>query len=179
MVQSEDITICPGCGLSLPKQSLSQVKGFNASRECWSLYLELSYYTLSLQNKDFPHQYIVDAYAAQHSDKTSPAITTAFALIGLCLACEWNHTGRQVQLAHMALARRSKSWPRFEPPDKKSVLTAVDVLSAPPGEKRDAKIKEWVRSVWEIWTKDHERVTWLIKKYFDPSQSFRKRSELR
>ncbi len=33
---------------------------------------------------------------------------TVFALVDLYLACERGYTGRQVQLAHMALARRRR-----------------------------------------------------------------------
>lgn len=57
---------------------------------------ELSYYTLSHGDPAFIHQYIVDAYAAQHADEKSKPITVAFALIGLYLHIEKHYSGKQV-----------------------------------------------------------------------------------
>jgi hypothetical protein len=53
-----------------------------------------------------PHQYAVDAWAAKHASAAAPPIRTTFALVGLYLACERAFTRREVQLAHMRLARR-------------------------------------------------------------------------
>jgi hypothetical protein len=138
---------------------------YNASPACRTLYDELSAYTLSLLDPDFIHQYIVDAYAASHSGSLVKPIRTAFALVGLYLAVERGYTGRQVQKAHMVLANRQKNWPRFNPPLLKPRLTVLDVLGSPPGVARNEKIRDWMRSVWEIWEEDHQRVRQLLQNY--------------
>lgn len=48
-------------------------------------YNELSYCTLSHGGPSFIHQYIVDAYAAQHADEKSKPITVAFDICFLTL----------------------------------------------------------------------------------------------
>jgi hypothetical protein len=102
--------VCPGCGLDLPGQGGLSDR-FNASEECWRLYGELSAYTLTRAGSGFIHQHAVDSYGAQHAGGASSNIGTAFSLIGLYLALEKGYTGRQVQLAHMQLARLKKPWP--------------------------------------------------------------------
>ncbi len=63
-------------------------------------YYELSFYTLAHPDKDFIHQHIVDAYAAQTASEKTKPITIYFSLAGLYLFIEKDYTGRQVQKAH-------------------------------------------------------------------------------
>jgi hypothetical protein len=58
------MSICPGCGLKLASNDISLNERFNASNACWQQYGKLSVFTLSLRDKDFIHQLIVDTYAA-------------------------------------------------------------------------------------------------------------------
>jgi hypothetical protein len=60
-------TTCPGCGLVLPDQHHDPPDRFNASGECWQLFSDLSCYSVGKQDAEFLHQYVVDAYEAQHS----------------------------------------------------------------------------------------------------------------
>ena len=115
-------------------------------------YDELASYTFTLGDADFIHQHIVDAFAVQHATETTKPITVAFALIGLYLHVERGFTGRQVQRAHMILARRSRHWPTFKPPDLRGTMTAADVLAIPPGPARDRAITAWCTSVWTACT---------------------------
>src|SRR6266542_3200837 len=101
-------------------------------------YHELCAYTLKLSDTSFIHQHVVDAYAAQSASAESRPIGVAFALFGLYLHVELGWTGRQVQLAHMRLARTRKQWPRFTPPPSRATMTALDVLQAAAGPARDA-----------------------------------------
>jgi hypothetical protein len=93
-------TICPGCGLVLPDRHLDPPDRFNASGECWQLFSDLSCYTVSKQDPEFIHQYVVDAYEAQHVGGKTRNITVIFGLIGLYLALEKGYTGKQVQCSH-------------------------------------------------------------------------------
>lgn len=156
---------CPGCGVRLPvSEEAFGDERYNASAECWQLYGELSAYTVEqgYSNGAFIHQMAVDAYGAQHAREYGSAIGLAFALIGLYLACERGYSGKQVQHMHMLLAQRSKIWPRFTPPHQSGALTVWDVLQAPPGEQRDAKLRQWGRSVWDAWSPEHKRVQSLF-----------------
>jgi hypothetical protein len=125
-------------------------------------YYELSYYTLAHPDPSFIHQHIVDAFAAQTANQNTKPIGIAFALVGLYLYLEKGYTGRQVQLAHMRLAKRRQEWPRFDLPEFRGEITVADVLREPPGEKRDAMIGSWCDSVWRTY-ECHKEVAALVQ----------------
>jgi hypothetical protein len=108
-------------------------------------------YTLARGDGEFIHQHVVDAYAAQHVTQDTKVVTLAAALIGLYLFVERGYNGREVQLEHMKLGKRMKSWPRFEAPRSRAELTVGEPWSTPPGPERDEKIRKWAREVWEMW----------------------------
>ena len=137
--------------------------------EAQEKFYDLTYYTLAHPDPAFIHQHIVDAFAAQTAAPDSKPIAVAFALIGLCLYLEKNYTGKQVQLAHMALARRNREWAKFDLPESRGEITVVDVLSEPAGPKRDAKIHEWCVSVWQAYSESHQRVLDLLSKFLHDS----------
>lgn len=124
-------------------------------------YDELQCYSLAHPAATFIHQYVVDAWAAQHAGPAGKPVGLAFALIGLYLHLERGLTGREVQRAHMALARRRRVWPAFELPAERRRMTAIDVLAAPAGEARDAAIEAWCASVWAAFRNSHGDVARL------------------
>ncbi len=126
-------------------------------------YHELCAYTLTRGDPRFIHQYVVDAYAAQHATAESKRIGLAFALIGLYLHLERGYSGRQVQLAHMRLARKRKEWPTFDLPEQRGSLTVFHALEAAPGAERDRALREWSASVWHAWQASHSRVVDLLR----------------
>jgi Family of unknown function (DUF5946) len=126
-------------------------------------YDELAAYTLAHGDPGFIHQHVVDAFAAQHATPKSKPIGVAFALIGLHLHLERGRTGREVQQAHMRLARVRRSWPAFAIPDERGDVTIHDVLAMPPGADRDREIDAWCASVWQSWSGSHERVAALLR----------------
>jgi Family of unknown function (DUF5946) len=131
------------------------------------MYNELSYYTLSHPDPAFLHQHIVDAYAAQHADGGTKPIVIVFGLIGLYLHLERNFTGRQVQQAHMRLAKRRKKWPQLIPPRDLGAITVSAVLAASPGRARDEMIRKWCESAWEAWRDTRDQIRALLKKELD------------
>jgi hypothetical protein len=137
---------------------------FNALVACRQLYDEISAFTFSLGDADFIHQLAVDAYAAQHSGEGVKAITTTFAIIGLYLTFEHGYTGREVQKAHMVLARKRRQWPLFQPPSRQSTITVRDVVLNLPDNYRTA-IDGWGKSVWELWKPEQENIKQLLDKY--------------
>ena len=126
-------------------------------------YYELTYYTISHPGPSFIHQHIVDAYAAQYADENTKPITLAFALIGLYLYIERNYSGKEVQKAHMQLAKRRKQWPVFDQPKQRGAVRVSDVLAAPPGSERDEAIRKWCASVWEAYRESHKKVADLVR----------------
>jgi hypothetical protein len=154
-MNKEKIIECPGCLLRLPDRDLNPDVHFNASGECRQLFYEITNYTLSKNDPGFIHQLVVDAYAAQHTGERTRTITTVFALVGLYLATEKGYTGKQVQQAHIKIARVRKDWPRLEPPAYPSKITVMDVLMADTDEKKVGMIKMWSESVWESWEHQH------------------------
>ena len=126
------------------------------------MYNELAYYTLSLGDEEFIHQHIVDAFGAQIANEKTKPIGICFALAGLYLHLEKNYTGRQVQLAHMQMAKRRKKWPRLELPDFRGDITIADVLNTTPGGERREMIKKWCMSVWQVYIQSHDIVESLV-----------------
>ena len=109
---------------------------------------ELSCYTLSHGDPAFIHQHVVDAAAAQNAQENTKPIAITFALAGLYLHLERHFTGRQVQLAHMALGKTKHRMPTFPLPADRGAITAADVMAVPPGPERDRAIDRWCESVW-------------------------------
>lgn len=125
-------------------------------------YDELAFYTLSLGDAGFIHQHIVDAFGAQQANEETKPIGIAFALIGLYLCVEKGYSGKQVQQAHMRLAKRRRQWPKFPLPVNRGEILAADVLEAAPGAERDAMIRKWCESVWEAYDGCHAQVAALV-----------------
>jgi hypothetical protein len=125
-------------------------------------YHELSAYTMAHGSPDFIHQHVVDAHAAQRADARSKPVAVAFALAGLYLHLERGLTGRQVQRAHMALSKRSRTWPTFAPPAERGSITAADVLAAPAGPERDRAIEAWCAAVWAAYRESRAAVVAML-----------------
>lgn len=119
---------------------------------------EVCGYTLSLGDHAFIHQHVVDAYAAQTADATTKPIQLTFALVGLHLMLDRNHTGKAVQRAHQFLAQRKGSWPTLILPAARGSITAHDVLAQPPGPTRDRAIHEWCASIWSDYRDSHATI---------------------
>ncbi len=131
------------------------------------IYSELSLYTLQRRDPTFIHQHIVDAYAAQHPERSTKPIKIAFALAGLYLAVEKNYSGKEVQNAHMVMGQEKREWPVFEVPDYMGDISVGDVLNAAPGDERDGMIRAWAASVWNAWSEpaNRQKVIELLASY--------------
>jgi hypothetical protein len=127
------------------------------------LYSELAYYTLSHPDPTFIHQHVVDAYAAQYASEKTKSIQLVFALVGLYLYVDKGFTGRQVQKAHMQLAKRRKKWEQPPFPRCRGTIAIGDVMTAPAGRQRDLLIREWCISVWNAWSEERDQIVTLVK----------------
>lgn len=157
--------VCPGCGFEVDSDDTSLDERYNASNPCRQLYDELTAFTQTGGDNDFIHQTAFDSYTAQHLGPKLKPIGGAFALIGLYMAFERGYTGRQVQLAHMALGNTRRDWPRFVSPQGQTVLTVADVVRGLSQENYRQRINAWGKAVWDWWKPEHERVAELIDRY--------------
>ncbi len=128
-------------------------------------YDEVQCYTLARGDPAFIHQHVVDAWAAQHADERTKPIALTFALVGLYLRVGRRFSGRQVQRAHMTLARQKRSWPSFALPPERGSITASQVVAAPAGPERDQAIDAWCASVWDAFRDSHQAVAELLERY--------------
>lgn len=126
---------------------------------------QLSAYTLNHGDPAFIHQHVVDAYAAQNANERTKPITITFALAGLYLHIEKQFTGRQVQLAHMKMAKNKQQWPSFPLPNERGAITERDVLAAPAGPQRDAMIEAWAAAVWAEFRDSRDTLAGLLRQY--------------
>ncbi len=128
------------------------------------LYHLLAAYTLELRDPEFIHQHIVDAYAIQHAGADTKPIAIVFGLIGLYLYVEKNFTGRQVQRAHMQLARHRTRWtaPAI-PADQRATIGVADVLAMPAGPARHDLIRRWCEAVWQDWQASRPQIAALAQ----------------
>jgi len=136
--------------------------GSGAEREAYD---ELCAYTLTHGDVTFIHQHVVDAWAAQHATPEGKPIGVTFALAGLYLHLERQLTGRQVQLAHMKMARQKRTWPALKLPEDRGTITAIDVMRAPEGEERDKAIDAWADSVWRAFSMNRPTLVALLAEY--------------
>lgn len=130
-----------------------------------SAHEELQCYTLTLGDPTFIHQHVVDAWTAQHTGSGDKPIALAFALAGLHLHLQRGFTGREVQRAHMAMARATKEWPRFPIPEERGTVTALDVMRTAPGPDRVQAIDAWCASVWTAFHESHQAVADLVERH--------------
>jgi len=151
--------------LKLSDRGLGLDERYHAVRECVELYEELTAYNIMKQDLFFIHQLAVDAYAAQHVGGNMKNITAVFALVGLYLFNEYGYTGRQVQLAHMQLARNRIEWPALAPPEHPWAMNVQDVLAAPEGDERDERLKQWSASVWANWRHQHDWIRSICREH--------------
>jgi hypothetical protein len=129
------------------------------------LYNQLAFYTLAHSDPAFIHQLVVDAYTAQHADENTKPIAVIFALIGLYLHLEKGYTGKQVQRAHMQLAKWPNNWPKLPLPSGHAEIGVQQILAIEPGPARDAMIDRWCASVWKIWRDSWSQIIEISRKY--------------
>jgi len=123
---------------------------------------ELCFYTLAHGDPSFIHQHVVDAFAAQTITENDKPIKLTFALVGLYLRVEKALSGKQVQEAHMRLARQKRTWPTFSLPVLRGDISVDEVLNCAPGPERDLMIHRWCASVWAAYSGNRERVQQLL-----------------
>lgn len=127
---------------------------------------EVMFYTLQHADQAyFIHQYAVDAFTAQTANKETKPIALIFALAGLYLFLERGYSGRQVQLAHMHMAKNKQPWPQITLPSERGTITVETVLAQEPGPERDSMISRWCIEVWSTFQASHSTMAQLVTAY--------------
>ena len=164
---SQTDSICPGCGLSLPRNDTAVFDGYyNASAECWGLYTEVlgaEYSNAVLFGQ--VHQLTVDAYAVQHAGGTHPDKSVGIHLCGLHLVIERGVSPPRVPPLLQRLAGSVAAWPRLDPPASVSAPTVFDVAFCDTAQDHATVVKEWSQSVWTEWSQHHSTVEALIAEH--------------
>ena len=119
------------------------------------VYDELCCYSLSKGDAEFMHQHIADAFAAQTVTEQDKPIKLTFALIGLYLYVEHGFTGREVQLAHMKLARKKREWPTLKLPEHRGNFPR-DIMEITSESRRREMIDRWCKSTWRAFAGNRE-----------------------
>ncbi len=133
-----------------------------AAYEAPDAYAELTAYTLSLGDRRFIHQHVVDTYRAQvHGPRDKP-IGLVQALVGLYLHVDRGFDGRQVQRVHKLLADRRPRWPVLDLPSDRGPMTVRDVMAHAPGPMRDAAIEAWAASTWRALSQHRGAIEGLL-----------------
>ncbi len=111
----------------------------------------------------FIHQIAVDCYGAQHVGGVAKPVTAVFALFGLCLHLEHGFNGRQVQAAHMALARTRRHWPVLAAPTTHFPVTVDSVVACQTAVARAPQIDAWAQATWDAWRSEQMWVRRMIQ----------------
>lgn len=158
---NNDQSICPGCGLSMPKSGLPTAHGYyNASSECWSVYtevLESEFSNAVLFGQ--VHQLTVDTYAVQHAGGPHPDKSVDIHLAGLLLVLDRGVRPTAVPPNLQRLASTVKAWPHFTPPENLSSFTVFDVALSGTLEEHVHAVREWSASVWKAWSHHHSTIS--------------------
>jgi hypothetical protein len=125
-------------------------------------YNELSAWTMSHGARDFIHQHVVDTWKAQMADESSKPIGVVFSLAGLYLHVERGFTGRQVQEAHMKMAKSRDPWPRLPLPAFRGEMKPSDVLAATEAAAREKAIHDWTVSTWKAFRASRDAIIEIL-----------------
>jgi len=165
-------TVCPGCGLGLPKREQARYDGgFNTSPECWEVFTEVL-------GKEFSnavlfgqvHQLTVDAYAAQHAGGNHRDKSVVIHLCGLHFVLDRGLRPTAVAPLLQRLAESVKTWPHFGPPVAPWAMTIFDVGITESVPDHTRMVRAWAASVWQAWKEHHEQIKNLVVQHLDSNE---------
>ena len=149
------MSVCPGCGLTLPAGDTTYDRKFNASAECWATFETVI--AAEFQNPALfgqVHQLTVDAYAVQHAGGSHPDKSVCIHLAGLQLTLEQGLRPVDVPPRLQRLARRA-SWPHLDVRAERASLTIGDVAGATSLTLHAERVRAWAQAVWSAWAPHH------------------------
>jgi hypothetical protein len=167
MMSLSDHTICPGCGLRMPRRAEARYEWcFHASPECWSICTEVlgsEFGNAVLFGQ--VHQLTVDTYAVQHAGGPHPDKSVAIHLAGLRLMLERGFRPTRVPPLLQRLSQLVEEWPHFDPPEDRGPLTVFDVALAGSDREHIETVDAWARKVWDAWSPHHVAIAGFVERY--------------
>ncbi|MCB0175775.1 MAG: hypothetical protein KDJ97_35050 [Anaerolineae bacterium] len=160
-----EFEVCPGCGVSLPKEIGPTHRYIGASAGCWAVFSALNNageppLTLAPTNI-----LLVDAYAVQHPGQPSPQAVQSVAVHLLALygvLVKDIGVDQAVWVKQRALRPgKSGKQGRFtwlSPPPLAETLTVVDIVNGATPAARTELVARYVTQVWEMWAQKHAAV---------------------
>ena len=154
---------CPDCGALLPQSDGPTHRYIGASAACWAIFSALNNAgEPPLQPGPF-NNLLPDAYAAQHPGTPSPQAIQSVAVHVLTLhgvLAMGTAPKNALWLRQRALRRGKQSGKhgRFSwltPPSFAGTITVAGIVQTPTPAARTAKVKEYVRSVYDLWFRAH------------------------
>ena len=105
----------------------------------------------------------VDSYALQHPDAyMRSGKSFAAHLTGMCAAFEYEDTFVLNQRVQKWLSTNPKIDKRARIPQERGNLTITYIHSAADVEEHTRRVREWARSVWDVWSEHHALAKQLI-----------------
>jgi hypothetical protein len=157
-----DFETCPDCGARLPRIVGPTHRYLGASASCWAVYTSL------LINSDAPVApaplagLMVDAYCAQHPGVPGPQAIQSVGIHTLVLHGVFERgvsPDNALWIRNRAL--RDAGVPKhgkyiwLTPPSFAESVTVADIANASTPSARAAKLDEYVRGVWALWSRAH------------------------
>lgn len=162
----EHLVPCPDCGALVPDVDGPTHRYVGGSPGCWSIFNAVGVRHYEDVALGAVHQFVVDAYMAQHPGTPSPqAIQSVNVhLISLCLAFEHGYDPPQRIAALQAATAWKRDYVWLDPPRSPWPMTILAVHHAPDRATQITQTTAWAASVWEAWSPHHATIRhWAAK----------------
>ena len=136
---------------------------YNASPECWEIYMEvlgIEYANALIFGTVV--QYSVDTYAVQHAGGQHPDKSVGIHLAGLYLMFEVGIHPGQIAILQKRLADNVQVWPRFVLDSVDWSVNVFDVALADSADDHKNMVCEWATAVWNAWAEQHNTIRTVI-----------------
>lgn len=150
---------CPGCGLIHPDLGLPRPPERRMTGECAAeaaLVMAAFYQGELISGR----QYVIDALACQHPDRTTRRAvqTTALCLMTMDLYFECDQPVGDGSAMHQEQMRTHPDiFVALDAPDLTTALSHRHVAAGPHDEYAD-RAEQWARTVWAAWAPHHRQV---------------------
>lgn len=157
---------CIGCGALVPDVDGPTHRYVGATAGCWAIFNAVSVRHYENPALGAVHQFLVDAYMAQHPGTPSPQSIQSVTvhLISLCLAFDHGYDPIK-RIAALTFATRWRAdfvW--LTPPTSLGSLTILDVHDAQEIAAQIVVTQAYACAVWTAWSVYHETIRrWAAK----------------
>lgn len=161
---NKSVSLCGGCGATLPNVEGPVHRYLTASPACWAAYGAVLAREYGDRTYARLHRLSVDAYAVQHPGSATPEAVQSVAvhLCRLCMVFENDFSIERANEAMLAIHKVEWQFRWLEPPRSRGQVTVVDVLAARSVDEHLRFVERWARSSWDAWSAHHATIRgWL------------------